>query len=84
MSDGSRLVRVPCKQSIFKIQQKVLQCSMKTPIFSINFNSCLFIFLHTVVIHQDGDDAGNTVGENSNIFSLIRMSWLPSASAYGQ
>lgn len=34
----------------------------------------LHIFLYTVVIQRDGDGAGNTVGENSDVFSLIRMS----------
>jgi len=28
------------------------------------------------------DCVDNTVDENSNIFSLIRMHWLPSARAY--
>jgi len=31
-----------------------------------------------------GDSADNTVEENSSIFSLIRMRWLPSARACGQ
>jgi len=26
----------------------------------------------------------NTIGENSSVFSLIRMHWLPSARACGQ
>ena len=31
-----------------------------------------------------GDSVDNTVEENSSIFSLIRMRWLPSARACGQ
>jgi len=31
-----------------------------------------------------GDSVDNTVEENSSIFSLIRMHWLPSARASGQ
>ena len=33
---------------------------------------------------QYGDSVGNTVEENSSVFSLIWMHWLPSARACGQ
>ena len=31
-----------------------------------------------------GDSVGNSVEENSNVFSVVRMRWLPSARACGQ
>ena len=38
----------------------------------------LILFLYVCVSGRYGDGAGNTVEENSSVFSLIRMRYLPS------
>jgi len=46
-----------------------------------------FILFAYYVITRYGDSVDNTVNtveENSSVFSLIRMRWLPSARASGQ
>jgi len=46
-----------------------------------------FILFAYYVITRYGDSVDNTVStveENSSVFSLIRMRWLPSARACGQ
>jgi len=42
----------------------------------------VFVLYYTV--SQYGGDACNTTEENSRIFSVIQMRWLPSARACGQ
>ena len=43
----------------------------------LKFESVLLLF-RMIVATGYGDGAGNTVEENTSVFSLIRMCWLPS------
>ena len=40
--------------------------------------------LPSVLLWSYGDSVDNTVEQNSTIFSLMQMHWLPSARACGQ
>jgi len=43
------------------------------------------VFITTIIINLFyGDSVDNTVEENSSVFDLIRMHWLPPARACGQ
>ena len=49
-------------------------------------NGCVCVCVVVVVVVltiRCGDSADNTVEENSSVFSLIRMHWLPSARHAG-
>jgi len=47
-------------------------------------NGCVCVCVNGSVVESSqryGDSADNTVEENSSVFSLIQMCWLPSAKA---